>query len=218
MLLYQSEYGLTELRLYTTAFIAWLAIVFIWFVATALRGRREQFAYGALVAGLLVIATLHVINPDALIVRVNVAHWQAGKGFDASYAASLSADAAPALMESFPSLDSEDRRYIANVVLARWSSSEDKDWRSWNWSRAEMSRVVRENMYALCESAAPPKVDQEVELSETTSAPSVETASELKPLAVKPKGLMMRGKEAKAASRRAPRRKLDQPRRRVSFG
>jgi hypothetical protein len=219
MLLYQSEYGLTELRLYTTAFIAWLAIVFIWFVATALRGRREQFAYGALVAGLLVIATLHVINPDALIVRVNVAHRQAGKSFDASYAASLSADAAPALVESFPLLDSEDRRYIANKILSHWSSSsEDEDWRNWNWSRREMSRVVRENMYSLCESAAPPNVDREVELSETTSAQSVETASEVKSLPVKPNSMMMRGKGAKASSPHASRRKQDQPRRRVSFG
>lgn len=115
--MYQSEYGLTEQRLYTTAFMLWLAVVFIWFVATALRGRREQFACGALVAALLVIATLHLINPDALIVRVNLAHAQQGRIFNAHYAASLSADAAPTLMKSLPALKENDRRIIAASFL-----------------------------------------------------------------------------------------------------
>ncbi|HKC62497.1 MAG TPA: DUF4173 domain-containing protein, partial [Pyrinomonadaceae bacterium] len=123
MLLYQNEYGLTELRLYTTAFMAWLALVFVWFVATALRGRREQFACGALLAGLLVIATLHVMNPDAFIVRVNVAHAQMGRGFDADYAASLSADATPALLESLSALSVDCQRIIARKILRRWSHS-----------------------------------------------------------------------------------------------
>src|SRR5205085_5750237 len=47
MRLYQREYGLTELRLYTTAFMGWLALVFVWFAATVLRGARERFACGA---------------------------------------------------------------------------------------------------------------------------------------------------------------------------
>src|SRR5262249_38358145 len=41
MRLYQREYGLTELRVYTTAFMGWLAAVFLWLCATVLRGRRE---------------------------------------------------------------------------------------------------------------------------------------------------------------------------------
>jgi len=36
MNLYRSEYGLTELRVYTTAFMGWLAVVFAWFGATVL--------------------------------------------------------------------------------------------------------------------------------------------------------------------------------------
>lgn len=136
MLLYQNEYGLTELRLYTTAFIAWLALVFVWFVATVLRGRRAQFACGALIAGFLIVAALHVINPDALIVRVNVAHARAGRVFDADYAASLSADAVPALLESLPALNAGEQRIIALRIFNCRSRPEETDWRSWNWSRA----------------------------------------------------------------------------------
>jgi Domain of unknown function (DUF4173) len=164
MLLYQSEYGLTELRLYTTAFMFWLALVFVWFVATALRGRRDQFACGALVAGLLVIAALHVINPDAFIVRVNVRHAQAGRGFDAGYATSLSADAVPALIENLPFLSGADQRIIARRITNRWSQPASGDWRSWNWSRARASGIVMERAEELSPLSLP-------EVVEVTDAP-----------------------------------------------
>lgn len=164
MLLYQAVYGLTEQRLYTTAFMAWLALVFIWFVATALRGRREQFACGALIAGMLVIMTLHVINPDALIVRVNVAHAQEGRTFDAQYAASLSADAAPALIRSLPALKENDRRRIAELFLQDSSWDEGRDWRRWNWARSERARLMREHIDSLREMARIPIIEQQSEL------------------------------------------------------
>jgi len=69
MRLYEGEYGLTELRLYTTAFMGWLALVFAWFTLTALRGRRERFAFGAAVCAFAL-----VVNPDDRIVRANLAH------------------------------------------------------------------------------------------------------------------------------------------------
>jgi hypothetical protein len=182
MLLYQSEYGLTELRLYTMAFMCWLALVFVWFIATVLRGRREQFAFGALIAGFLIVATLHVINPDALIVSVNVEHARAGRGFDADYAASLSADAVPALMQSLPILNAEDQRIVAIRVLDSWSVSARSDWRTWNWARSEARRVVREMSEPLSESrAALPPLIQVTELPETISVQSVGGASQTQP-------------------------------------
>ncbi|MDX9973378.1 MAG: DUF4173 domain-containing protein, partial [FCB group bacterium] len=54
MHLYQEEYGFTELRVYTTAFMLWLAVVLLWFLATVLPGKRERFALGALLTGLAV--------------------------------------------------------------------------------------------------------------------------------------------------------------------
>lgn len=185
MLLYQSEYGLTELRLYTTAFIVWLALVFVWFVATVLRGRREQFAFGALLTGFLIIATLHVINPDALIVRVNVAHARAGRVFDADYAASLSADAVPALLESLPSLNAGEQRTVAARVLNYWSQPEHADWRSWNWSRSEARKITQERSDELHQIAAPPQESSPAaQLPETNDAQNVKNISQIKPLAL----------------------------------
>jgi hypothetical protein len=113
MRLYQREYGLTELRIYTTVFMEWLAAVFIWFAMTVLRGRRERFTFGAVVAGFLAIGALLAVNPDRLIARVNVEHAIAGRDFDAAYAASLSADAVPELISSLPRLNHSQRCALA---------------------------------------------------------------------------------------------------------
>lgn len=147
MRLYQREYGLTELRLYTTAFMCWLALVFVWFAATVLRGQRERFACGALVTGFLMIAALHVMNPDALIVRVNVAHaQQLGRGFDAHYTVSLSADAVPALVESLPAINPYDRCLIENGLLERLMElNKVEDWRTWNLSRSRAQSALLES-------------------------------------------------------------------------
>jgi hypothetical protein len=145
MRLYQNEYGLTELRLYTTAFMGWLAIVFLWFAATVLRGYRERFAFGALVAGFLLLGGLHALNPDALIVRTNLSLAQAGHRFDACYAASLSADAVPALVAGTAKLSQAERSEAATRVLAEWLPPADADWRAWSWSRREAWRVTEEN-------------------------------------------------------------------------
>ena len=145
MRLYQDEYGLSEQRLYPTAFMGWLAVVFVWFSFTVLRGRREQFWFGAMVAGFVLIALLHLLNPDALIARTNLARAKAGRPFDARYAAWLSADAVPALAEGLPGLSAPDRCKVAAGLLSHWLLEEGPDWRAWNHSRAQALQVIREN-------------------------------------------------------------------------
>lgn len=142
MRLYQQAFGLTELRLYTTAFMAWLAVLFAWFCATVLRGRRERFAFGGLVSGLVTLALLHALNPDALIVAANVRRLAAGRPFDAAYAASLSADAVPALIRALPALPEPERRAAAGMVLERWAPPQRVDWRTWNWGRTRARGAV----------------------------------------------------------------------------
>ena len=140
MRLYQSEYGQTELRLYVTAFMAWLALVFVWFALTVLRDRREQFAVGALLTAFGMIAALHVLNPDAAIVRANAGLTRAGHPFDADYALSLSADAVPALYSVRSLLPPAQAQVVTARLAAAWKEPQARDWRSWNWSRAEAHR------------------------------------------------------------------------------
>jgi hypothetical protein len=142
MRLYQREYGLTELRVYTTVFMGWLAVVFVWFAMTVLRGRRERFAFGAVATGFLAIGALLAVNPDRLIARVNVEHAMAGRDLDAAYAASLSADAVPELIEALPKLNRSQRCALASQILQSRQIDGSPGWRRWNWSRAEAARAL----------------------------------------------------------------------------
>ena len=145
MKLYQDACGLTELRLYTMAFMGWLAVVFAWFVLTVLRGKREHFAFGAAAAALVLIAGLHIANPDAQIVRVNAARAAQTHQFDAAYAASLSADAVPALVSALPTLPPDVQGDVSARLLPLWSADPD-DWRSWNWGRFSAFRAVQSRL------------------------------------------------------------------------
>ncbi|MDX6512156.1 MAG: hypothetical protein QOE36_1660 [Gaiellaceae bacterium] len=129
MRLYEQAYGLTELRLYATGVILWLAVVLLWFCATALRGRRRPFAFGALLTGFAATAVLNVANPDALIARTNLSR----PHLDAAYVGSLADDALPTVLERLPGLAPAPRQELARALLARRPA---RDWRSFNLSRA----------------------------------------------------------------------------------
>lgn len=141
MYLYQQEFGLTELRLYATVFMLWVSVVLVWFLLTVLRGRRDRFAFGALVTGLAAILVINAINPDAIITRTNVARMQAGERFDPHYLTTLSSDAVPTLVESLPKMSREDRGVIEDELRSRWSS-DDGGWRTWNLSRSRAQRLA----------------------------------------------------------------------------
>ena len=150
MYLYQQAFGLTELRLYTTVFMAWISAVLVWFVLTVMRNRRELFAFGALVAGFAAIFAINVMNPDAIIARTNIERAEHGSELDVYYLTTLSADAVPVLVESFPEFG--DRRFgekalgedytLRGAVVDRWNVNHS-DWRTWNLSRSRARSLVR---------------------------------------------------------------------------
>ena len=141
MRLYQQAFGLTELRLYTSAFMAWLFIVFVWLILTALRSRRDRFAFGVFIAGLVVLAGLNVLNPDAFIVRRNVAAASEVRPFDVTYALDLGPGAVPPLIANLDKLSSEEQCTVAHELRRRYVNSDD-DWQSWSWGRSRARNAV----------------------------------------------------------------------------
>ena len=139
MRIYQASYGLTELRVYTVAFMIWLAPVLAWFGVTVLAGRRERFVPGALSLGFLTIAVLHLINPDQLIARTNLERMAQGQDFDVRHSISLSDDAMPVLVDALDSFSAAN--YC--VLIGRMSRRPD-DWRSWNLSRWRLRTRLQE--------------------------------------------------------------------------
>ncbi|MGB3635415.1 MAG: DUF4173 domain-containing protein [Rubrobacteraceae bacterium] len=154
MWLYLEEFGLTELRFYTTAFMIWLALVLAWFTFTVLlHDRRNRFAYGALLSGFAAVIILNVVNPDSVIARVNVSRMENGERFDPYYLTTLSADAAPVLVNALPKIgdkllyegkgilpyDEKEQPVedptVGEAIVDRYKSETSSDWRTWNFSR-----------------------------------------------------------------------------------
>ena len=131
-------YGLTTIRLYPMIFMTWLAIVFVWFAVTVLRGYRQYFALGAMWSAFLIIGATHALNPDAFIVRTNIALMQQGREFDAGYNSRLSSDATPTLVPFLDQFSSEDRETILrNFKHQHCEIAHGSGFRSWNLSRTE---------------------------------------------------------------------------------
>jgi hypothetical protein len=140
MYLYTRVYGLTELRFYTSVFMAWLVVLFVWFSLTVLRGQRSRFTFGALLLGLGVIGLLHLVNPNARIAEVNLARWRAGQLFDAKYVTSLSADAIPSIVAMLPTLPEELRCRLWLLLQSSTTlpaESAEENWRNWHWARRQ---------------------------------------------------------------------------------
>lgn len=129
---YVDEFGLTQLRLYSTAVMLWLVAVFAWLAVTVLREQRQRFASGALAAGLLGIAGLNVVNPDAFIVSTNLER-QGDRQFDASYALRLSPDATPTIAAAMASLPAATQCELAAGLA---SGPDTGPWQTWNLGRS----------------------------------------------------------------------------------
>lgn len=170
MRLYVQYYGISTDRLYATAFMIWLAFVFVWFALTVLRSRPRPFAAGAVVSGFVVLFTLNVLNPDALVARANLVRGDAGRtgaaGADLKYIASLGGDAVPALVSALtsPGMAADtaaagDRCAAAELLLKRWTGERrarvDGNWAQRNLARWGATRAVRAHEAELRQLACP---------------------------------------------------------------
>ncbi|MEQ1643154.1 MAG: DUF4173 domain-containing protein [Pyrinomonadaceae bacterium] len=140
-------YGMTTVRLYPLIFMSWLAVVFVWFAATVLRGYRQYFAWGALWSAIFVLGATHFLNPDQFIVNRNIALMQQGREFDAGYNSQLSDDALPALFHAIPDMSESNRETVIYRLANRYCTirEEGHDLRSWNLSRSNAWSMLESN-------------------------------------------------------------------------
>jgi hypothetical protein len=158
MQLYIRYYGISTDRLYATAVMIWLAIVFVWFALTALRSRPRAFAFGLVSSAFVVLFALNVLNPDAFAAQANLARGETSHagaaGADLRYVASLGGDAVPMLVTKLSApgaaVDSagwRDRCAAASIVLKRWTGEHraemSRNWFQWNLARMRATRDVR---------------------------------------------------------------------------
>lgn len=136
MRLYEHVYGLTQLRLYATGVMVWLAAVFVLLTLTVLRGRARRFAVGTLVLGFVASGAMNVLSPDALIARTNLSRPRV----DVQYLATLGDDAVPVLVARLPTLRPDLRRELAAALLARHEA--EGGWPAWNLARSRARHVL----------------------------------------------------------------------------
>jgi hypothetical protein len=134
MRLYVRTFGLTESRLYGTAVIVWIGATIGVFARGILAGRPQGMVNGAIASAVLVLGVLNVVNPSALIARVNLGRTSV-RALDGAYLASLSAEAVPVLASRIATLDPPARCAAGSGVLERWRAGPQGDWRGWNVAR-----------------------------------------------------------------------------------
>jgi hypothetical protein len=139
-------YGMTTVRFYPMVFMIWLAVVFVWFGVTVLRGSRQYFAWGALWSAIVLLGATNLMNPDAFIARTNIALMQQGRDFDANYNSQLSNDALPVLIDGLRNMSLEDQCEIKSSIHYRYRElGQLTDLRSLNWSRRQAFELLRAN-------------------------------------------------------------------------
>ena len=100
--LYESAYGFTMLRLYSHLFAGLIATIFL-LLAADLGGvlrRRRWFVGVSAVTSLALLMALNVVNPEAIVARLNIEHAASTGKLDPQYLAELSGDAVPTLLSS----------------------------------------------------------------------------------------------------------------------
>ena len=107
MALYDDAFGLTMLRLWVMGVAAWMGAVLL-FVAARNAGigtKREWVLAASALAGVVLVLVADVADPEAFVVRHNVARAERGAELDARYLALLSDDATPAIVAAYDSSD-----------------------------------------------------------------------------------------------------------------
>ncbi|HKS07298.1 MAG TPA: DUF4173 domain-containing protein [Gemmatimonadaceae bacterium] len=139
MQLYVTHFGLTTDRLYATALMVWLGVVFGAMALTVLRGRGRAFAAVSMLTGFATLFALNAVNPEGLVARVNLGRSENGaRVVDYEYLARLSGDAAPlvanALRAAQPTTES---CRAAKSLRWRWVRADGVSWNLGAWKGRE---------------------------------------------------------------------------------
>ena len=144
--LYQQAYGWTELRFYTVAGIAWLALCAAVALMCVLMDRITPLPKVALLSGLVVAVACNLVGPQAFVTQQNVDRAMdpalvapgGQSGLDVGYLSSLDADAIRVLAGSINSLPDDLRPGAASALSearVNLEAGAQRGWPSWNYAR-----------------------------------------------------------------------------------
>lgn len=145
--LYTLAYGLSEIRVLGAAFLVWVVLALGWLAWLLWRGELRRFAYPALLMGFVTLLGTTVMDPGALIARVNIERQLAGVTNDlrrvpqqvsARELLNLGAGAVPVLVAHLdrvtrpcpPATCAESRQRVIDELHDRYDAT--RPWRAWN--------------------------------------------------------------------------------------
>ncbi len=123
ILLYIDGYGLTLSRFLAFALLFWIFCVFLFFLRKIYLEKKNSVFISTVFA--LSVATwlgINILNPDALIAKINLRRFAEGKQIDPYYFSHLSDDAIPEIVKIFKLNASEEiKKQIATQLDLRYS-------------------------------------------------------------------------------------------------
>ncbi len=145
MVLYVASYHLTLLRLLVLWFLATVTVLMAGIFRLIFKDDFPLFRYGLVVISVFYVA-LAFARPDAVIARYNLTH-ESVSNSDLYYLQSLSADAAPALLEYLPTEEScfkpwgSRKQYLQSFINHQPEQSFSLSLRRYNFSAARAARL-----------------------------------------------------------------------------
>jgi two-component system sensor histidine kinase BaeS len=140
MAVYQGAYGFTTLRLFVDVFEGWLGFVVLAIMVAGAAGRARWLPRVALVSGAVALIGLAAINPDAWVAERNLDRYDATGRLDVTYLATLSADAAPVIVDRLP--DQVATCVLADLDVTSLQPEVLDDPRAWNLGRARAEEAL----------------------------------------------------------------------------
>ncbi|GAA2109244.1 DUF4153 domain-containing protein [Nocardioides furvisabuli] len=138
---YQDAYGFTTLRLFVDVFEGWLGFVVLSIMVAGALGLGRWLPRVALASGAVALVGLAAINPDAWVAGRNLDRYKSTGALDLYYLQSLSADAAPVIVERLPA--EVARCVLRTLPLSSLDPEALDDVRAWNLSRSRAQDAVR---------------------------------------------------------------------------
>jgi len=140
MAVYQDAYGFTTLRLFVDVFEGWLGFVVLAIMLAGVAGRARWLPRIALVSGAVALVGLAAINPDAWVAERNLDRYDETGKLDLGYLQTLSADAAPVIVDRLPA--DVARCVLATLPYGSLRQEVVDDPRAWNLSRSRAADAL----------------------------------------------------------------------------
>ncbi|HLD22126.1 MAG TPA: DUF4173 domain-containing protein, partial [Patescibacteria group bacterium] len=145
--LYIDAYGMTMLRFYVAWFIILLFVLFVLLAVKFIQSKQEQFfAFSTLLSIAAFLIVVNLVNPDAFIMKYNMAQYYRTGKIDIAHIEELSADAESEKIELYQALNGEEKTALLALLQKQKTKlqHDSAHWQSANWARTRALKLLQE--------------------------------------------------------------------------